>query len=205
MRKLRVGIVDLVAKGPTNALYARVMNANLASIMPQVVGVWCEARGHEVTYVCYTGLENLTDELPHDVDIVFICSFTEAAFLAYALSAQFRSKGAVTALGGPHARCYPEDARKYFDYVVGLTDRALIREVLRDCSAHRPVGGKHDRGAAAVAGGAGGAGGKCLGVRHQTAPGRLRYDHADLISDPRFRGAATCCGIHRYWPAPSSG
>ena len=135
-----MGIIDLVAKGPTDALYARVMNANLASIMPQVVGVWCEARGHEVTYVCYTGLENLVDELPDDVDVVFICAFTEAAFLAYALSNLFRSRGAVTALGGPHARCYPEDACRYFDYVLGFTDEALIDDLLRDCSRHRPLG-----------------------------------------------------------------
>jgi hypothetical protein len=116
------------------------MHANLASIMPQVVGVWCEAEGHEVTLVCYTGLENLVRELPDQVDLVFIGAFTEAALLAYALSNLFRSKGAVTVLGGPHARCYPEDARKYFDYVVGFTDQAVIRDVLQDCSAHRPIG-----------------------------------------------------------------
>src|SRR5439155_309332 len=116
------------------------MHANLASIMPQVVGVWCEAEGHQVTLVCYTGLENLVEELPGDVDIVFIGAFTEAALLAYALSNLFRSRGAVTVLGGPHARCYPEDARKYFDYVVGFADRALIREILRDCSPHPPPG-----------------------------------------------------------------
>src|SRR5215467_2313373 len=140
MRKLRVGIVDLVAKGPTNSLYARVMHANLASIMPQVLGVWCEAEGHQVTHVCYTGFENLVDELPRDVDIVFIGCFTEGAFLAYALSNLFRSRGAVTVLGGPHARAYPEDARKYFDYVLGFTDRALVSEILRDCRGHRPLG-----------------------------------------------------------------
>jgi len=140
LRKLRVGIVDLVSKGPTRALYARVMNANLASIMPQVIGVWCEAEGHEVTLVCYTGFEDLVEELPNDVDLVFIGAFTEAALLAYALSNRFRSKGAVTVLGGPHARSYPEDARKYFDYVVGFTDQQLIREVLKDCSPHRPIG-----------------------------------------------------------------
>jgi len=116
------------------------MNANLASIMPQVVGVWCEAEGHEVTFVCYTGFEDLAEELPEDVDVVFIGAFTEAALLAYALSNRFRSKGAVTVLGGPHARSYPEDARKYFDYVVGFTDQQLIRDVLRDCSPHRPMG-----------------------------------------------------------------
>jgi hypothetical protein len=140
LRKLRIGIIDLVTRGPTRALYARLMHANLASIMPQVVGAWCEAEGHDVTLVCYTGLENLVDELPHDVDLVFIGAFSQAALLAYSLSNLFRSRGAVTVLGGPHARCYPEDAQKYFDYVLGFTDQGTIRDVLQDCQAHRPVG-----------------------------------------------------------------
>lgn len=140
MRRLRVGVIDLVTKGPTSTLYARVMNANLASIMPQIVATWCEARGHQVTYICYTGLEKLEDELPADVDVVFIGAFTEAAFLSYALSARFRRNGAVTVLGGPHARCYPEDARKYFDYVLGFTDERIVDDVLRDCAPHRPLG-----------------------------------------------------------------
>ena len=140
MRKLRVGVLDLVTKGPTRALYARVMNANLASIMPQVVATWCEQEGHEVTFVCYTGFEDLVEELPDRVDLLFIGAFTEAAFLAYALSNLFRSRGAVTVLGGPHARCYPDDALQYFDYVLGFTDRTVIQEVLRDCAPHRPAG-----------------------------------------------------------------
>ncbi|MGH7538839.1 MAG: B12-binding domain-containing radical SAM protein [Gemmatimonadales bacterium] len=140
MRRLRIGIIDLVTRGPTRALYARVMNANLASIMPQVVGVWCEAEGHEVTLVCYTGFENLIEELPENVDLVFIGSFSEAAMLAYSLSNLFRSRGAITVLGGPHARCYPEDAQQYFDYVLGFTDQAVIRDVLQDCAQHRPLG-----------------------------------------------------------------
>src|SRR5256885_287856 len=139
-RKLRIGIIDLVSKGPTRALYARVMHANLASIMPQIIAVWCEQEGHDVTLVCYTGFENLTRELPDNVDIVFIGAFTEAAQLAYALSNLFRSRGAVTVIGGPHARCYPQDAMKYFDYVLGFTDKATVSDVLQDCSEHRPVG-----------------------------------------------------------------
>ncbi len=129
-----------MTKGPTRALWARVMNANFASIMPQVLGVWCEELGHEVTLVCYTGFENLVDELPQNVDIVFIGAFSEAAQTSYALSNLFRSRGAITVLGGPHARCYPQDAQKYFDYVVGLTDKQVIKDVLEDCSPHRPLG-----------------------------------------------------------------
>ena len=140
MKKLRIGIIDIVAKGPTRALYARVMNPNLAGIMPQSIGVWCREQGHEVTFVCYTGFEDLLEELPSKVDLVFIGAFTEAAHTAYALSNLFRSKGAVTAIGGPHARCYPEDSRRYFDYVLGFTDRQTLGDVLGDCSPHRPFG-----------------------------------------------------------------
>jgi len=140
MRKLRIGIIDLVSKGPTRALFARVMNANFAAIMPQVIAVWCEEQGHDVTLVCYTGFENLVEELPENVDLVFIGAFTEAAQLSYALSNLFRSRGAMTVIGGPHARCYPQDAVKYFDYVLGFTDKQVICDLLQDCSQHRPVG-----------------------------------------------------------------
>jgi hypothetical protein len=140
MRRLRIGILDLVTKSPNPSLYGRLMNANLASIMPQVIGVWCEQEGHEVTLVCYTGMEDLLQELPSDLDVLFIGAFTQSAQLAYALSNLYRKKGAVTVLGGPHARCYPEDSRKYFDYVLGFTDRGVVADMLRDCTPNRPLG-----------------------------------------------------------------
>lgn len=140
MNKLHIGIIDLVANAPTRSLYARIMHANYASIMPQVIATWCEEEGHDITLVCYTGFEDLVDELPDNVDLVFIGAFTQSAQLAYALSNLLRSNGAVTILGGPHARCYPQDARQYFDYVLGFTDKAVIGEVLHDRSPHRPIG-----------------------------------------------------------------
>ena len=140
LKKLRIGIIDIVSQGPTRALYARIMNASLASIMPQVIGVWCKEEGHEVAFVCYTGFEDLLTELPDNVDVVFIGAFTEAAHTAYALSNLFRGRGAITVLGGPHARCYPEDAARYFDYVLGCTDKGTLLDVLRDRSQHRPAG-----------------------------------------------------------------
>lgn len=140
MRKLRIGVIDLVTQGPTTSLWARVMHANLASIMPQVVAVWCKRQGHDVSFLCYTGLEDLSEALPRNLDLVFIGAFTEAALLAYALSNRFRAEGAVTVLGGPHARCYPQDAQKYFDYVLGFTNESIIQDVLNDCSRHAPNG-----------------------------------------------------------------
>ena len=100
MRRLAIGIIDLVAKAPTKTMWGRVMGANFASIMTQVVATWCEEQGHNVTLVTYTGREELLEELPEKLDIVFIGSFTEAALLAYALSSLFRARGAVTAIGG---------------------------------------------------------------------------------------------------------
>ncbi|MFQ5604247.1 MAG: B12-binding domain-containing radical SAM protein [bacterium] len=140
MRKLRIAVLDLITKGFNRSIYARIMHANLVSIMPQVVALWCEEAGHEVDFVCYTGCEKLNEELSEKYDIAFIGAFTQAAQLAYALSNFLRSKGAVTVLGGPHARCYPQDAQKYFDYVLGFTNKSIIQDVLHDWAPHRPTG-----------------------------------------------------------------
>ncbi len=104
---------------------------------------WVSGVSRKVTtssFVCYTGVEDLLEELPADLDLVFIGAFTQSAQLSYALSNLFRKRGTVTVLGGPHARCYPEDSRKYYDYVLGFTDRATIAEVCRECASHRPLG-----------------------------------------------------------------
>jgi hypothetical protein len=140
MKKRRIGILDLVTKAPTRSLQSRVMNPSLASIMPQAIAVWCEESGHEVAFVCYTGFEDLIEELPSNMDVLFIGAFTQAAQLSYAISNMFRQRGAITVLGGPHARCYPDDAREHFDYVLGFTNHEILNEVLADCSPHRPLG-----------------------------------------------------------------
>ncbi len=140
MRPLRVTVLDLVTKSPSTSMWQRVMSANFASIMPQVVAVWCEELGHRVTFVCYTGQEDLWKELSSETDVLFVGAFTHAGQFAYAISNYFRQKGAVTVLGGPHARSYPEDACKYFDFVLGKTDKSTIATVLQDASAHRPIG-----------------------------------------------------------------
>lgn len=140
MQKLQIGIIDLVAHRPTQTLWARTMNANFASIMPQVISTWCEAEGHTVSYSYYVGGDDIAMELPLNMDMVFINAYTQGAQLAYALSNLFRSRGAVTVLGGPHARCYPQDAMKYFDYVLGFTDKNVIRDLLRDFHPNRPIG-----------------------------------------------------------------
>jgi hypothetical protein len=140
MKRLHVTVLDLVNKGPSKDLFGRLMNANLASIMPQAIAAWSEELGHEVRYVCYTGFEELSDEVGHETDVLFIGAFTCSAQTAYAISNLYRQRGAVTVLGGPHARCYPEDAVRYFDYVLGFTDKETVDEVLRERAPQRPYG-----------------------------------------------------------------
>jgi len=140
MRRLNVTVLDLVANGPTRRRFPRLMNPNYASITPQAVAVWCEQQGHRVRYLCYTGSEELTEELQGGTDLLIIGAFSRSAQAAYAISNLFQRRGVVTALGGPHARCFPQDAAHYFDYVLGFTDPPLIDELLRDCRPHRPVG-----------------------------------------------------------------
>ncbi len=140
MHRLRVTVLDLTTERPSKGLYSRLMGPNLAGIMPQVVAVWCEQAGHDVHFICYTGVEDLASDVLVDTDILFISAFSQAAHIAYAISSLHRQRGAVTVLGGPHARCYPNDAVRYFDYVLGLTDQALIEDVLRECEPHRPLG-----------------------------------------------------------------
>jgi hypothetical protein len=138
-RRLRVGVVDLVGNNQGNSLWNRFMRPNFASVMPQAVAVWCEQAGHDVTFACETA-GDVERHLPSDLDVLFIAAFTNAAVAASAISNRYRRGGTVTVLGGPHARCYPDDATRYFDYVLGFTDRALVEDVLRDCAPHRPRG-----------------------------------------------------------------
>ena len=140
MRKLKVAVVDILGKSVSKMSYSRHMRANNQSIGAQVVAVWCEELGHDVSMVYYDGPELYQGAVPDDVDIVIINAFSQNAMLAYALSNYFRSKGAVTALGGPHPRSYPIDTAKYFDYAIGFCDKELVRDILQDCAQHRPLG-----------------------------------------------------------------
>ncbi len=140
MKKLNICIIDLINNAPSNELYNKLVFSGIMSIMPQVIGVWCLQMGHKVSYLLYRGETNISKQIPDNQDVVFISSFTFTAQLAYAISNMLRSKGVITILGGPHARCYPEDSCKYFDYVIGLTDKKMISEILIDCSPNHTQG-----------------------------------------------------------------
>ncbi|MCH8961300.1 MAG: radical SAM protein, partial [Bacteroidetes bacterium] len=99
MRKLTVGIIDILGKSTSRKGYSRYMRANFSSVMPQVVAVWCAELGHDVHMCYYDGPEVIAGGLPDDVDIIFMSAFSQTAQLAYALSNFYQTKGAVTVLG----------------------------------------------------------------------------------------------------------
>lgn len=136
---MRVTVIDLAERGPTRDPFKRRMSPSFASIMPQAVAAWSEELGHDVRYLCYTGYEDLA-ALAADTDFLFVGGFTLSAFTAYAISRIYRDRGAITAIGGPHARCYPEDAARHFDYVLGLTGKEQVAEVLGERMPRRPLG-----------------------------------------------------------------
>jgi hypothetical protein len=136
---VRITVIDFAERGPTRDLFKRKMSPSFASVMPQAVAVWCEELGHQVHYLCYTGYEDVAALAP-ETDVLIVGAFTLSAFTAYAVSNIYRARGAITVLGGPHARCYPEDAARYFDYVLGFTTKAEIAELLAERGRHRPIG-----------------------------------------------------------------
>ena len=140
MRKLKIGVIDILGKSQTKKAWSRFIRANNTSIMPQVLAVWCQELGHDVSMAYYNGPEVMAGSIPDDVDMVFVNAFSQNAMLAYALSNYYRTMGAVTVLGGPHSRSYPDDTVKYFDYAVGFCDKDLLRDILQDCAQHRPRG-----------------------------------------------------------------
>jgi radical SAM superfamily enzyme YgiQ (UPF0313 family) len=146
---MRVGVLEILAlptSSPSKLLYHSLLTKQFGSIMPQAVSVWCRQLGHETEYAIYYGVGDPLRCVSPDLDTLFIACYTQASPLAYALSKVFRSRGIRTVLGGPHAKAFPLDALRFFDYVVKECDRALIVALLRGehppgtiLSSSRPV------------------------------------------------------------------
>ena len=116
-----IGVIELLPQRKS------LFKPLLVAFMPQVIAVWCEELGHKVHYQIVTSSE---DKLNKDLDVVFISSYTSTAYLAYAIADWYTEQGKIVILGGPHARSYSKDSLRYFDYVLGLTDKDLIDLVL---------------------------------------------------------------------------
>ena len=134
--RLRIGIIELLTDKRTSGwverAYAYWLTKQFASLTPQAVSVWCRQLGHEVHYTTYYGQADPRSLLPHDLDVLFVCSHTRTSGLAYALAKLFRKARTVTVIGGPHAKSYPADCLRYFDVVVRECDRQLVADILTD-------------------------------------------------------------------------
>jgi len=130
---MKIGIIDIIH----HKEYSKIISPLMANIMPQVIATWLEQLGHNIWYTIHTGYEKLPNNLNDDIDIIFISSYTMSAYLAYSISNYYRSKGIITILGGPHARSYPEDSKNYFDYVIGLTSKKQIEDLVQDININK--------------------------------------------------------------------
>ncbi len=132
---MKIGVIDLLvdarAKGWTGSVYSHYFQKQFASIMPQVVAVWCRQLGHQVHYATYHGQQDPKSLLPDDLDVVFVAAFSKASALAYALAKLYRREGTLTVIGGPHATCFASDCIRFFDIVVEACDKTLIDDILR--------------------------------------------------------------------------
>lgn len=130
---MRIGILDILSL-PVRSLgetaYNVMLTKQYASLMPQAIAVWCRRRGHRTFYGAYWGAGDPRRLLPRDLDLVFVASYTQVSALAYALAKLYRRDGIRTVLGGPHAKAFPQDARRFFDLVVGDCDERLIADIL---------------------------------------------------------------------------
>jgi hypothetical protein len=132
---MNVGVLELVSftvPPEWRAQWAAgLLRRHLTSVMPQVVSVWARQLGHRTHQATYYGQADPLALLPDDLDVVFVSCATQASALAYALAKRFRAAGVRTVLGGPHAKCFPADAGRFFDVVVsGACDRELVRDLL---------------------------------------------------------------------------
>ncbi|MBZ5640285.1 MAG: radical SAM protein [Acidobacteriia bacterium] len=131
---MRIGILDVLVDSPRtwiNFAYRGILKKQYASIVPQAVAVWCRQLGHEVAYAAYYGQDDPKRLLPDDLHLVFLSTYTQSSALAYALAKLYRKEGTLTVIGGPHARSFPADCLRFFDWVVLECDKTLVGDLLK--------------------------------------------------------------------------
>jgi radical SAM superfamily enzyme YgiQ (UPF0313 family) len=135
VKRKRVGVIELISDSVWQnwgtRFYGARFRRHYASIMPQVVAVWCEQLGHDVSYATYYGQQDPESLLPRDLDVLFVSTYTHASAVGCALARVHRLRGALTVIGGPHARSFPNDCLRFFDLAVLDCDRGLVDDILR--------------------------------------------------------------------------
>lgn len=140
---MKVGVIELLVDSESRNWVERAYGAHFkryyCSIIPQVVAVWCRQLGHETHYATFYGHQDPKSLLPDDLDVVFISTYTQASALAYALARLYRTGKTLTVIGGPHAKSFPTDCLRFFDFVVKDCDKNLIDDLLRGSFPRRSI------------------------------------------------------------------
>ncbi len=143
MAKLKIGILEIITASVSGGWRTRAYSTGFkkthASLTPQAVSVWCRQLGHETHYATFYEQADPRTLLPEELDVVFFATDTRSSALAYALGKLYRRRGALTVIGGAHARAFPGDCLRFFDLVVHDCDKALIEEILQDSFARPSV------------------------------------------------------------------
>lgn len=142
-RQRRIAVLEILAL-PGNWLNGLIAR-QYAGVFPQAIAVWCSQAGHDVIYRTYFGCGGLPDL--GDPDVLFVSCTSECSALAYLVAKEILGRlprVTRTVIGGPHARCYPEDCARFFHVVVdGQCDRdAVLRLAEGDsdyCSETAPA------------------------------------------------------------------
>jgi radical SAM superfamily enzyme YgiQ (UPF0313 family) len=86
---------------------------------------------HQIRYIEVPDEREITD-LPHDLDLAVISSYSAQIDEAYALGARFKAIGVPTVIGGPHVTALPDEAAQHCDAVVVGEGEAVWLDVLSD-------------------------------------------------------------------------
>ncbi len=144
MAKLEIGVLEIISDSVApRSWQARLFDGKYnrlkTGITPQAVAAWCRQLGHEVHYATYYGQQDPKSLLPESLDVVFLSTFTKASPLAYALAKLYRREGSLTVIGGCHAKAFPLDCVRFFDFVVLECDKALVEDILGGAFDRRTV------------------------------------------------------------------
>ena len=101
---------------------ANVTAPYLASLIPS---------GHNITIV---NEAQQRIDFDHPADLVFISTLTLNASRAYRIAAQFRKRGRLVVLGGPHASACPDEAERHADAVAVGNAEPVMAEIIADAA-----------------------------------------------------------------------
>ena len=130
---MKIGILEILTfqtRSFNELCFNTLIMRQYSSIMPQTISYWCRSLGHKVYYNTYYGVKDLLKRLPTDLDFVFVSCPTHLSLFAYTIAKFYQNKKTLTVIGGPHAKCYPKDSLKFFDFVVKDCDKSLIQNLL---------------------------------------------------------------------------